>query len=327
MRPHANLAMALIAAMFGVTGLYGGKKLNGFEIVDPLIPEKEIRRGGPGRDGIMALSYPSFVNAEEADYLSDSDRVLGVAWNGEAKAYPIGLLNRHEIVNDILGGLPVAVSYCPLCGSGLTFQSPLQEGKPFNFGVSGLLYNSDVLLFDRQTESLWSQIMMKSVNGPLKGAELSAVPTANTTWGEWKERHPQTKVVKLTRLAWNSYKVDPYGDYESDSALMFPVAENDKRYHRKAPVIGIVLDGLAKAYPFVELEHEEVPLKDEMGDQTILVHYNKEINAARITAESGEELSGSTMYWFAWYAFHPDTEVFQSDKVEPKHRKRLRLDF
>ncbi len=327
MRFTVKLVMVSVVAISGIAWLQGGKKLNGFEIIDPLIPEKEIRRGGPDRDGIQALNYPEFVDQKVADYLSSDDRVLGVEWRGVAKAYPIGLMNRHEIVNDILGDLLVAITYCPLCGSGLTFQSPIQDSKPFNFGVSGLLYNSDVLLFDRQTESLWSQIMMKAVNGPLKGAELSAVPTANTTWGEWKERHPETQVVELTRLAWNNYKVDPYGDYESDSALMFPVAESDKRYHRKAPVIGIVLDGLAKAYPFVELEHEEIPLRDEIGDQTILVHYDKEINAARITTDLGVELVGSTMYWFAWYAFHPDTEVFQSDKVESKHRKRVRLDF
>lgn len=321
------MVLALWVIWGGATGLYGGKKLNGFEIVDPLIPEKEIRRGGPGRDGIMALSYPEFVSSGEADYLSDDDRVLGVAVGGEAKAYPIGLLNRHEVVNDLIGGQPIAVTYCPLCGSGLTFQSPVQEGKPFNFGVSGLLYNSDVLLFDRQTETLWSQILMKAVNGPLKGAELTLVPTANTTWGDWKERNPNTQIVKLNGLAWNNYKIDPYGDYEHKSSLMFPVSELDNRYHRKAPVIGIVLNGVEKAYPFIELELEETPLRDEIGGQTILVHYNKKINAARITTESEEELPGSTMYWFAWYAFHPNTDVYQSDKVDPKRRKRVRLDY
>jgi hypothetical protein len=157
--------------------------MNGFNLESTSIPMDEIRRGGPPRDGIPSIDNPIFVSAGEAKYPDDSDRDLGVAINNLAKAYPIGIMNYHEIVNDYFNSTAVVVTYCPLCGSGIAFYSKVED-KTHTFGVSGLLYNSDVILYDRETESLWSQLMHEAVSGPLKGSKLRIIPTANTTWQE-----------------------------------------------------------------------------------------------------------------------------------------------
>jgi hypothetical protein len=126
----------------------------GFDLSNITIPLEFVKDGGPPRDGIPSIDNPEFINISDADFLSNEDRILGVFYNGISKAYPVRILNFHEIVNDEFDGHPVVVTFCPLCGSGLAFDAMI-EGKKRTFGVSGLLYNSDVLLYDRQSETLW----------------------------------------------------------------------------------------------------------------------------------------------------------------------------
>jgi len=144
------------------------RMLNGFDLSGALIPVRDIESGGPPRDGIPSIDDPRFVGASKASFLAPEDRVLGVAIEGEAKAYPVAILNWHEIVNDRSLDQNFVVTYCPLCGSGMVFVADVGE-RALSFGVSGLLYNSDMLLYDRNTESLWSQLLAKAVSGPLKG--------------------------------------------------------------------------------------------------------------------------------------------------------------
>ena len=168
--------------------------LFGFDFSEHSIPINEIHSGGPAKDGIPALYDPEFITANDAHYLKSSDRVLGLSINGESKAYPLRILNWHELVNDRVGGTDVLVSYCPLCGTGMAFDSNI-NGERTLFGVSGKLYNSDVLFYDRKTESLWSQIKMEAVTGPLTGSRLKLLPLVHTTWEAWKKKHPDTKVL------------------------------------------------------------------------------------------------------------------------------------
>ena len=147
--------------------------MNGFVLDDALIPEDEIFFGGPPKDGIPSLDNPKFVNAAQTR-LHDEDRVLALKRNGIAKAYPLRILNWHEIVNDRFGDEGIIIIYCPLCGSGTASKAKV-VGNSLQFGVSGLLYNSDVLMYDRQTQSLWSQILSQAVTGPMKGTILPAV--------------------------------------------------------------------------------------------------------------------------------------------------------
>jgi len=170
--------------------------LGGWDFSKHNIPLNEISSGGPDKDGIPAIDRPRFVLAEQADkkFMKASDRVLGLVMNGKKKAYPIKILNWHEIVNDRIGGQPVVVTFCPLCGTGMVFDARI-PGRELNFGVSGLLYQSDMLLYDRATESLWSQISARAIAGPSRGAKLRLVRSRLMTWKRWRSLHPHTTVV------------------------------------------------------------------------------------------------------------------------------------
>ena len=159
-----------------------GQIKNGYLLNDALIPADEIHHGGPPRDGIPAIDTPQFVDADAAGFLKPSDRVLGIERNGVRKAYPVAILNWHEIVNDRFADEPLVVTYCPLCGTGIAYLS-VSGGVELKFGVSGLLYNSDMLLYDRETESLWSQISRQAISGPMKGRKLKSVPVMHTQLG------------------------------------------------------------------------------------------------------------------------------------------------
>lgn len=286
------------------------RQMNGFELTDLRIPADEIRQGGPPRDGIPAIDRPRLVEAGEADFLADDDRVLGVTVDGIAKAYPIRILNYHEVVNDRFGEQAVAVTYCPLCGSGLAFAAGQGEERR-TFGVSGLLYNSDVLLFDRQTESLWSQILMEAVSGPASGEELTYIPTAATTWGAWRQAHPHTLALSPETGYRRDYTRSPYAGYEEQDGLMFPVARESDMLKRKDWVIGVEVDGHYKAYPLKVLAGKGPALTDTFRGRELHLRYDAESRSAIIRDRSDAEVPAVTMYWFAWYAFHPETEVFR----------------
>jgi hypothetical protein len=279
------------------------------------IPLEEIRSGGPGKDGIPAIDRPRFVPAAKASrvFLGDSDRVIALVVNGKKKAYPIKILNWHEIVNDIIGGRHVVVTFCPLCGTGMVFDANAADRR-LNFGVSGLLYQSDVLLYDRETESLWSQIKQEAVTGKLTGTRLHLLPSTQTTWGAWKKKHPDTFVLSTNTGYSRDYNRDPYEDYYTSRSVMFSVDKQNPRYHPKEQVIGVELDGLAKAYPFSELERAKVPLKDRIGKQTVWVDYASKSRTATIKDASRKELPSVVGFWFAWVAFHNDTLVYTAPK-------------
>jgi hypothetical protein len=285
---------------------------NGFKLDDALVPPNEILHGGPGRDGIPSLDYPDFVAAGNADFLKPKDRVLGLERNGVARAYPIRILNYHEIVNDAFGGGGVVVTYCPLCNSGMAFNAVVDQTR-LEFGVSGLLYNSDVLLYDRQTGSLWSQIKQTAVTGEMKGTRLDAFPMAHTTWRDWVARFPETEVLSDQTRFRRNYKVDPYPIYRRDGKLYFPVAEENSKYRRKSIVLGLEIDGHFKAFPFGELSKSPPTFMDEFQGRSFEVQYDKKNETARIIGEDGEEWPTLISFWFAWYAFHPDTEIYEAD--------------
>lgn len=285
---------------------------NGFDLDGALVPQDEIMHGGPPRDGIPAIDQPKFLTADQARFLKDNDRVLGIRLDGIAKAYPVRILNWHEIVNDAFGATGrVAVTFCPLCGTGMAYLSEA-NGRPLSFGVSGLLYNSDVLLYDRQTSSLWSQLLSQAVSGPLKGIRLTAIPLSHTTWADWKKRNPDTLVLSTDTGFARNYARDPYEGYMQDPAIMFPVNGQSTRYHPKEQVIGVEVNGKFKAYPFIELSKRRGEVRDAVGGRTIVVRFDPEHRTGRVADAEGKEIPSVIAFWFAWYAFHRDTEVFRA---------------
>lgn len=284
---------------------------NGFDVDGALVPAEQIHQGGPPRDGVPSIDKPKFVSPDEAGFLQDQDRVLGINLNGIQKAYPIKILNHHEIVNDNLGNRKVVITFCPLCGTGIAF-APEVNGESLHFGVSGLLYNSDMLLYDRKTRSLWSQIMGKAISGPLRGSRLSILPISHTTWRDWRKRHGDTRVLSTQTGHYRNYKHSPYGDYTSSDAIYFPVNHKSQRFHPKERVIGIEVNGKFRAYPFSELGKTSGQFVERFSGIELLVTFDKANGSGRVESH-GKALKQMTAFWFAWYAFHPDTTIYRSN--------------
>ncbi|HEY3326405.1 MAG TPA: DUF3179 domain-containing protein [Novimethylophilus sp.] len=299
----------LLVIMIGLTAAVLVK--NDFDLTGSLVPADEILSGGPPRDGIPAIDRPKFVRAGEADHVKPQDRVLGIERGNIAKAYPISIMNWHEIVNDRFGNDAIAVTYCPLCGTGMAFDASVGN-KPLNFGVSGLLYNSDVLLYDRQSQSLWSQIMRTAVSGPFKGTKLNSVPIMHTTWADWKKRHPDTLVLSTDTGYRRDYQRNPYAGYEANEGIIFPVKFRAQGYHPKEQVIGLEIDGKFKAYPFAELAKTSGEIADEVNGRHVTVRFDAEHRAGTVFDDKGRELPTVIAFWFAWYGFHPEAEIFHA---------------
>ena len=305
------LSTALLIIVWG--NVAAVENLNGFNLNDALIPANEILSGGPPRDGIPAIDDPKFLPANKSHHLQPTDPVLGIARNGIAKAYPISILNRHEIVNDQFNGEEIVITFCPLCGSGMAYSARI-NGNTHTFGVSGLLYNSDVLLYDRQTESLWSQLMAQAVSGPMKGTRLNSLPLSHTTWQDWTTRHPETLALSPDTGHHRDYSRNPYEDYAHSSSVWFPVSHTSKRYHPKERVMGIEINGHFKAYPFVELGKTSGAFNDTIAGEDLRIVFNREHRSASVVDQKGRELPSVVTFWFAWYAFHPETDVYTTKR-------------
>jgi len=305
----SGLFLSFLAIYF--TASAGSK--NGFDVSNASIPTDEILSGGPAKDGIPALSDPELLKASDATYLKPNDRVIGIELDGIARAYPISILNWHEIVNDQINDQQFAITYCPLCGTGVAFFSKV-AGKVSEFGVSGLLYNSDVLLYDRNTESLWSQILGEAVSGKMLGQKLDPIPISHTTWRDWLAQHPDTQVLSTNTGYSRDYGRNPYQGYEQSRQLFFEVNNKaPETYHPKEQVFGVEFNGIYKAYPFIELEKNGSPrFKDTVNGVDVTINWDTTNQSVALSDSNGVRIAGIQGFWFAWFAFHPDTLVFQA---------------
>lgn len=315
---HARMLRRLLGCLAVVAALIPppatAQEMNGFDLKDSLIPWLQINFGGPEKDGIPSIDKPDFVMSGFAAFLRNDDQVLGLVRGKTARAYPVPILNWHEVVNDRIGGDPVVVTFCPLCGTGVAFDA-LVAGRELTFGVSGLLYNSDVLLYDRQTNSLWSQLLGQAISGPLKGKRLTMLPLTHTTLADWRKAQPATQVLTTSTGNVRPYRRDPYDGYEKAEELMFPVQFRAAGFHPKERVLGLKLDGHSKAYPFVELGKTSGEFADRIGDQTLTIRYERNAKRATAYGSDGQQLAAVVGYWFAWYAFNPATEVFRAGET------------
>lgn len=308
----------LLPAVLATQGLGPGPAaaqvmLNGFDLSGASGDMRPIESGGPPKDGIPAIDRPKFVGVAAAR-LSDDDRVLGIALGGVARAYPVRILNWHEVVNDTVAQRAVVVTYCPLCGTGMAFEPPQRTGSG-GFGVSGLLYNSDVLIYDRATQSLWSQILSEAITGPLKGTVLKPVPLTHTRWADWRVRHPTTQVLSTDTGFERDYTRDPYAGYDRVQQLMFEVQHRDDRFPLKEWVLGLRVGGVAKAYPFSVLAkavNRSGDVSDTVGQQRVRIRYDRVHGTAEAFDAQGRQLPATMAFWFAWVAFHPRTEVLRA---------------
>ena len=307
---------------------------------------EEITWGGVPKDGIPALTNPTHVAPSEADYITEQELVFGIEINGDARAYPLRIMDWHEMFNDVIGGVPVALAYCTLCASGILFETQREPGAaPIIFGSSGFLYRSNKLMYDQETHSLWNQFTGRPVVGPLTGSgvELKVRPVAITTWGKWLKRHPDTKVLSLDTGFRRDYAPgQPYGDYFASDRLMFPVAVADASHKPKDYVFALRAGDHEKAWPLSAFESEPV-LNDRVGALDVVLIGQPESRTVRayraggqdfaaagedglsgggkswrieedaLVAEDGERLErlpGHIAFWFAWSGYKPEAPVY-----------------
>ncbi|MCH8008918.1 MAG: DUF3179 domain-containing protein [Chloroflexi bacterium] len=305
------------------------------------------------KDGIRSIDNPEFVSAADAgDDMSDFEFVIGVEINGDVRAYPITVLSRHEIVNDTVGGTPIAVTYCPLCFTAIVYDRTV-DGVLLEFGVSGKLIMNDLVMYDRQSDSLWQQILGEGLTGRYKGTRLTPVAATQTTWAQWRDTHPTTLVLdKKGRYGGDSYA----SYYDSGSSGVLGGFESNDLLPAKAFVLGLVIEDEPKAYPFQELATAPL-VHDTIGGRGIVIVYDERSGTAVVfdrrldgdlltfefvrfadgdllmrdtgtgslwSGLSGEAIEGPLTgtalrqvpsfysFWFAWSDFYVNTEVYEA---------------
>ncbi len=301
---------------------------------------EEITWGGVVLDGIPALDQPKFVAASEATYLQGDDRVFGVAIGDDVRAYPYRILDWHEMANDVVGGVPVSLAYCTLCGSGVLYRTDPPGVAPLTFGSSGFLYRSNKLMYDRRTHTLWNQLTGKAVIGALAGQApaLEVLPMVTTTWADWLARHPDTRVLDPVTGFDRQYDgAGPYRQYFRSSRLMFPAATERSEQRSKTVVFSLRLTGAAKAWP-LEMFDGGVVINDRVGVIPIVLVGDAATSTVRAYRGDGRtfertsadlqqvasanrrwlvredglhgpdgevlpRLPGHLSYWFAWQSF------------------------
>jgi len=234
---------------------------------------EEIVWGGVPFEGIPAVDRPRSVAAEQADHLRDEEPVFGIAIHGEARAYPLRILDWHEMVNDWLGGIPVSLAYCTLCGAGIAYDRRAPDGVTYDFGSSGLLMRSNKLMVDRQTRSLWDQLSGRPVVGPLAEAadfRLRVLASVVTTWGDWRRRHPHTTALSLETGHVRQYEPGAaYGDYFAAPGTMFPVRPTPG-LPPKTRVFGLERGDASAAWPVRALARAKLR-NDRVGSLAVVL--------------------------------------------------------
>lgn len=310
---------------------------------------EEITWGGVDKDGIPALTNPDLIEVNKANYLSDAEPVFGIEINGDVRAYPYRIMDWHEMFNDVIGGVPVSLAYCTLCGSGILYDTGVEgRDEPFVFGSSGFLFRSNKLMYDQATHSLWNQFTGRPVVGELTGSgiELKILPLVTTTWGEWKAQHPDTKVLALETGFRRDYTPGKaYSRYFNSPELMFPALTKDERLLPKDQVFGLRMTGAEKAWSLNSFTGGQV-INDRVGVVQLVIigdagtrtvrayrstgkkftkvgknlntveHNGKkwEVTEQALIGPDGENLSrlpGHIAYWFAWSGYIDNTKLYK----------------
>lgn len=258
------------------------------------IPVAEVLDGGPGRDGIPALENPVMVTADNSSILGDSDLVLGYKNGDDIRAYQHLVLDWHEIVNDDIGNVSLAITYCPLTGTGIGWNRFI-DGNRTTFGVSGLLYQTNLIPFDRATKSNWSQLLNESVNGSLSGRKAEVITLVETNWKTWKTMFPDTKLMSLDTGFSRTYGVYPYVDYKTNNSFFLFPTPKDSRLALKDRVHAIVDDDDAKVYQFSDFDTVNI-IRDTFKGKNYLVVGNSNFMASFQLEASQNNMDYSYVY-------------------------------
>jgi len=317
--PEATLPEELLAPVLDF-------RLEGWEKTDfakHSVPFDEFLSGGPPKDGIPPIDAPRFVPVAETTYLEPREPVIELTIRGETRAYPIQILIWHEIVNDELGGVPVAVTFCPLCNTAIAFDRRV-DGRTLDFGTTGKLRHSDLVMYDRQTESWWQQFGGEALVGRYTGTRLERLPARIVAWADFARAHPRGQVLTRETGFDRSYGVNPYEGYDDvDSPPIFPVP-GDKRLPPKERVVYVERGDESVAVPYSVLARKRT-LRVELGGGTLVFRWRggvasaldtsaiasgRDVGAADVT-ENGKRVAFSEPFWFAIAAFDPDVRIIE----------------
>ena len=300
----------------------------GFDLSTCLVPRGQLVAAGMRKDALRALVDPPTIpgsevarinKAERGKFLVSSDRVVGVVVNGQERAYPLLIMNCHEIVNDTLGGVPIAVTYNPLCDSVVVFERSV-DGETLELGVSGLLYNSNLLMYDRRPEgdgeSLWSQLLGQAVAGPAAraGRRLRPVAAALVSWSDWRSDHPKTTVLARDPRMIKRYKQTSYATYFQSARLRFPVEPLPPPGgpSPKDRVVAVTTEGARGVYALTEIARRADDTgrwTTSLGNTSLELRYRADPQTVAIRADGGEDLEVIHAFWFAWHAMHPQDQL------------------
>ncbi len=314
-----------------------------------LIPISEVKDGGPGKDGIPSIDNPDFTSANDVNFLNDNDLVVGVVKGNQAKAYPHIVLDWHEVVNDEIDNTFITLNYCPLTGTAFAWES-ISDGTKSTFGVSGLLYNANLILYDRNTDSNWSQLRLECVNGQLINSKPKLIDVVETNWKTWKTLYPDTEVLTTQTGFSRTYGTSPYGDYSvNNNRFIFTPSITNSALPNKKRIYALIDGDESKVYQFSDFnggnaikdtfksanylivgnedliygfelssDHENLIFEYDFSDSEAFFKDN-EGNKWSIFGKAiegprqGESLLGAKSvisYWFAIAAFYPNPEIF-----------------
>lgn len=332
-----GIALLILAILILVGGIFGAMQQSSFfslsrgerrgtefaperevftnDNVKHSVPIEEIVSGGPPRDGIPSIDNPKFVSVKEANqWLGDQEPGVAFSLGNAHRFYPYQILVWHEIVNDTIEGQRVLVTYCPLCLTGYVLD-PVVQGERVEFGTSGKLWKSNLVMYDRKTESLWSQVLAEAIAGEMSGAKLPVLASDQMRYGDWKKAYPQGEVLSRDTGAGRFYGSNPYGDYFSATNLALSLVDpKDTRLANDAFVFGIVVNGKPKAY-HVEAVKRQGVTEDEFEGEHIILRHDKELDVVRMYRKlpdgREERINPVSGFWFSWAAAHPDTELYK----------------
>jgi hypothetical protein len=287
------------------------------------VPLTAFTPGGPGKDGIPPIDAPRFLAAENVDFLDPREPVIVLEIDGEVRAYPIQILIWHEIVNDVVGGVPVAITFCPLCNTALVFDRRV-EGETLDFGTTGNLRNSDLVMYDRQSESWWQQFGGRALVGRYTGTRLEPVPARIVAWRDFRSQFGHGKVLSRDTGHSRPYGKNPYVGYDDVDSPPFFAAANagDDRLPPKERVVFLERGGDAVAVPFTALRRRRV-VRVELGGSELVVSWRSGVASAldEEAAAAGREVGAADVhedgrlvpfdepFWFAVAAFRPDVRI------------------
>lgn len=294
----------------------------GLDLTNCQLPLEKLVHGGPGLDGVPALTQPHYIPAAQAFFLKPESQVIGVTLDGQSRAWPLSILQYHEIINDTLAEHSLLVTWHPLSGTAMVFFGKI-GGQRHVFGNSGLFYLSAPLIYDRQSvpyaQSLWSPLLMRAVSGPAmgEGLRLELVDADLMSWDGWVRLHPETTVLSMNTGFSKSYNQSSEGSYESNDYLMMPVGERSGRrpdLKNKDEVLIVQAGESFKAYPIVDFRAREGGrLTDEMAGHRLELAWDAASGRVSVQAEDEPDLplARAYSYWFAWDAYHPAGAVYE----------------